>query len=117
MRFEHNTYTLDAPHPSYDTPSDGDGSRRAPLLDIRGLCVEYLTPKGPVRAAEDVCLSIAAGQIVGLAGESGCGKSTVAHAIMRLLRPPAVITGGRVLVDGDDVLDMDENELARLRWR
>jgi peptide/nickel transport system ATP-binding protein len=117
MRFEHNTYTPDAPRPSYDTPSDGDGSRRAPLLDIRGLCVEYLTPKGPVRAAEDVCLSIAAGQIVGLAGESGCGKSTVAHAIMRLLRPPAVITGGQVLVDGDDVLDMDEDELARLRWR
>jgi peptide/nickel transport system ATP-binding protein len=87
------------------------------LLDIRGLCVEYLTPKGPVRAAEDVWLSIAPGQIVGLAGESGCGKSTVAHAIMRLLRPPALITGGQVLVDGDDVLDMDEDELARLRWR
>jgi peptide/nickel transport system ATP-binding protein len=79
--------------------------------------VEYLTAKGPVRAAEDVWLSIAPGQIVGLAGESGCGKSTVAHAIMRLLRPPAVITGGQVLIDGDDVLDMDDEELARLRWR
>jgi peptide/nickel transport system ATP-binding protein len=117
MHFERNTYTLDAPRPSYEAPSNGDGLRRAPLLDVRGLCVEYLTSKGPVRAAEDVWLSIAAGQIVGLAGESGCGKSTVAHAIMRLLRPPALITAGQVLVDGDDVLDMDEEELARLRWR
>src|SRR5689334_15072954 len=89
MSFEHNTSTLDALRPSYDTPSRA-GSM-APLLDIRALCVEYLTPKGPVRAAEDVSLSIAPGQIVGLAGESGCGKSTIAHAIMRLLRPPAVI--------------------------
>jgi peptide/nickel transport system ATP-binding protein len=86
------------------------------LLDIRGLCVEYLTPKGAVRAAEDIWLSIAPGEIVGLAGESGCGKSTVAQAIMRLLRPPAMITSGQVLVDGDDVLDMDEAELARFRW-
>jgi peptide/nickel transport system ATP-binding protein len=87
------------------------------LLDIRGLCVEYLTPNGAVRAAEDVWLRIAPGEIVGLAGESGCGKSTVAQAIMRLLRPPAVITDGQVLVDGDDVLDMDAQELTRFRWR
>jgi peptide/nickel transport system ATP-binding protein len=79
--------------------------------------VEYLTPKGAVRAAENIWLSIAPGEIVGLAGESGCGKSTVAQAIMRLLRPPAVITAGQVLVDGEDVLDMDEDELTRLRWR
>ncbi|HET9222899.1 MAG TPA: ABC transporter ATP-binding protein, partial [Roseiflexaceae bacterium] len=115
MRSEHDISMLDARRPSCDTLSRGAST--APLLDIRGLCVEYLSPKGPVCAAEDVWLSIAAGQIVGLAGESGCGKSTVAHAIMRLLRPPAVITGGQVLVDGDDVLDMDEQELARLRWR
>jgi peptide/nickel transport system ATP-binding protein len=70
-----------------------------------------------VRAAEDVWLDIAPGEIVGLAGESGCGKSTVAQAIMRLLRPPAVITAGQVLVDGEDVLDMDAQELTRFRWR
>jgi peptide/nickel transport system ATP-binding protein len=117
MRSERNTYLPDTPRPFCAAPGNGDVQRRAPLLDIRGLCVEYLTPKGAVRAAEDVWLSIAPGEIVGLAGESGCGKSTVAHAIMRLLRPPAVITGGQVLVDGDDVLDMDEGELARFRWR
>ncbi len=113
---------LDARRQSFAAPtsevlSTPLGATTMPLLDIRGLCVEYLTAKGPVRAAEDVWLSIAPGEIVGLAGESGCGKSTIAHSIMRLLRPPAVITDGHVLVDGDDVLDMDEEELARFRWR
>src|SRR5262245_23854891 len=127
MCSEHNTSMLGAPRRSSAVSSQQSAVSSVThdwrlttadcLLDIRGLCVEYLTPQGPVRAAEDVWLSIARGQIVGLAGESGCGKSTVAHAIMRLLRPPAVITGGQVLVDGDDVLDMDEEELARLRWR
>src|SRR5436190_19621445 len=125
MRFEHNTYTPDAPRPSSAARSRpravGSDMQSAAagggLLDIRGLCVEYLTPKGAVRAAEDIWLSIAPGEIVGLAGESGCGKSTLAQAIMRLLRPPAVLTAGQVLVDGDDVLAMDENELTRLRWR
>ena len=96
--------------------ADGRLPAAGNLLDIRGLCVEYMTPKGAVRAAENICLSIAPGEVVGLAGESGCGKSTVAQAIMRLLRPPAVITAGQVLVDGEDVLDMDEQELARFRW-
>jgi peptide/nickel transport system ATP-binding protein len=90
---------------------------KRPLLDIRNLCVEYLTPQGPVRAVDDVSFAIAPGEVFGLAGESGCGKSTVAHAILRILRPPAVITSGQVLFDGDDVLDMTEDELEQFRWQ
>src|SRR5262245_22210268 len=138
MRFEHNISRLDGQRPSSGASSQhleasskpvvGSGGlqfesqpprlppTRDCLLDIRGLCVEYMTSKGPVRAADDVWLRIAPGEIVGLAGESGCGKSTVAQAIMRLLRPPAVITAGQVLVDCEDVLDMDERELACFRW-
>src|SRR5438046_1766875 len=80
------------------------GARYAsPLLEVRNLHVRYLSPRGPVRAVDGVSFSIAPGEVFGLAGESGSGKSTIAHAIMRVLRPPAVITAGEVLIKGDDV--------------
>ncbi len=88
-----------------------------PLLDIQGLQVDYQTANGAVRAANGVSFAIRPGEVFGLAGESGCGKSTVAHAIMRLLRPPAVITGGHVYFKGQDVLDMDMRQLQAFRWR
>lgn len=75
-----------------------------------------MTANGPVRAVDGVSFSIAPGEVFGLAGESGCGKSTIAHAIMRVLRPPAMITGGHVLFNGDDVLDMSHEELEEFRW-
>ncbi len=88
-----------------------------PLLDIRGLKVEYLTPRGPVRAVDDVSFTLYPGEVVGLAGESGSGKSTIAHALLRILHPPALITGGQVLFTGRDVLEMSEAELEQFRWR
>ena len=88
-----------------------------PVLSVRNLTVEYLTPKGSVRAVDGVSFDVAAGEVFGLAGESGCGKSTAALAVMRLLPPPAIITGGEVEFDGVDVLSMSEQELRRFRWR
>jgi len=66
---------------------------------------------------DNVSLAIKPGEVVGLAGESGSGKSTIAHSILRILRPPALITGGQVLFDGQDVFDMKMDELRRFRWR
>jgi peptide/nickel transport system ATP-binding protein len=85
-----------------------------PLLDIRNLYVEYLTPSGPAQAVNNVSFSIKQGEVFGLAGESGCGKSTIAHSILRVLRPPAVITGGHIIYKGVDLLDLDEMEA--IRW-
>lgn len=88
-----------------------------PLLSIRNLTVEYVTPRGPVRAVDHVSFDIQAGEVFGLAGESGSGKSTAAMAAMRLLQPPALITGGEVLFEGQDILSMSEQELRLFRWK
>jgi peptide/nickel transport system ATP-binding protein len=88
-----------------------------PILDIRGLCVDYVTEEGPVRAIDRLDLSVAPGEVLGIAGESGSGKTTLAKALMRILPPPAVITGGEILFKGRDILAMDDEELRRMRWR
>ncbi|MGH2614517.1 MAG: ABC transporter ATP-binding protein [Thermomicrobiales bacterium] len=89
----------------------------SPLLEVQNLKVEYLTARGPVRAVDGVSFTLQPGEVFGLAGESGSGKSTVAHAITRILHPPAVITGGEVRFQGHDVLAMNDAELSRFRWR
>src|ERR1700751_4348279 len=71
-----------------------------PVLDIRDLSVVYRTPGGDVRAVDKVNLSLAPGEVVGLAGESGSGKSTLVYGATRLLRAPALITSGSVIYSG-----------------
>lgn len=88
-----------------------------PVLEVSDLCVEYRGENRSVRAVDRVGFSIGPGEIFGLAGESGCGKSTVANAIMRLLRDPAVIDGGSIRFKGRDVLAMGPEELRKFRWR
>ena len=87
-----------------------------PVLEVSELSIEYRGEHRTVRAVDNVSFRIGAGEIFGLAGESGCGKSTVAHSIMRLLRDPAVITSGSIRVGGRDVLAMDPAELRCFRW-
>ncbi len=83
------------------------------LLQVRGLQVEY----GRVRAVDGVDLDIAEGETLGLAGESGCGKSTVANAVMQILRPPAHLVGGSIRFQGEDLTGKTNEELRRFRWR
>src|SRR5579859_7378023 len=87
------------------------------LLEIQDLVVDYLTPTGRVRAVDHVSFSIEPGEIIGLAGESGCGKSTTAHAVLRILKPPAQITGGRILFKGQDLVPLSQDQLREFRWR
>ena len=88
-----------------------------PLLDIKKLSIDYLLDRGSFQAVKSVDLSIARGEIVGLAGESGCGKSTIAFAVARLSKPPAWIADGRILLDGVDLLRLPEREIQKVRWR
>jgi len=85
------------------------------LLSIRDLEVAYPTKGGPVPAVRGVDLDVEAGETMGLAGESGCGKSTIAHAILRLL-PDGTRVTGEVLLDGEDVLTMSFGRLRAVRW-
>ncbi len=87
------------------------------LLELRGLQVEYGWGKDAVRAVDGVNLTIGAGEIVGLAGESGCGKSTVANAAMQILREPGNVVGGSILFRGEDLAGRSEKELRKFRWR
>ncbi len=92
-----------------------------PLLEVRGLCVDYGSGPGTVHAVRDVDLMLRTGEVLGLAGESGSGKSTLAYAITRLLRAPGMITGGSVRfypAPGRtvDLLAAGEQELRVLRW-
>ncbi|WP_405392706.1 ABC transporter ATP-binding protein [Streptomyces sp. NBC_01102] len=91
-------------------------SSHQPVLDVQNLRVEYRGDGRSVVGADNVSFTIGAGEIFGLAGESGCGKSTVANAVMRLLKPPAQITGS-VTFKGRDILAMDAKELRAFRWR
>jgi peptide/nickel transport system ATP-binding protein len=74
-------------------------------------------PERRVCAVDHVDLTIHTGEIVGLAGESGCGKSTTGNAILQILRPPAQVTGGRILFRGDDLTGARAEQLRRYRWR
>jgi len=90
---------------------------KEPLLQVKDLQVEYRTKRGPVRAVDHVSFEIYPNEVFGLAGESGCGKSTIAHAVTRLLKPPAYITGGEIRFRNTNLLEMNEETLRDFRWR
>jgi peptide/nickel transport system ATP-binding protein len=87
------------------------------LIELERLVVDYVLPDGRVRAVDGIDLRIEPGEIVGLAGESGCGKSTTAQAVMQILRPPAQVTSGRILFRGQDLTGLRKEELRKFRWR
>ena len=90
-------------------------NRRTPMLEIRDLHVHYETEKGAVKAVSGVNLTIYQGERLALVGESGCGKTTLALAVMRLAKPPARIVSGEILLNGRDLLKLNEEEMRLTR--
>ena len=87
------------------------------LLELEGLVVDYGFGDTLARAVDGVDLTIHEGEILGLAGESGCGKTTIANAVMQILRPPGHIAAGTMSFRGENLIGKSEEELRQFRWR
>lgn len=87
-----------------------------PLLRVRDLCVDYITDDGHFRAVKSVSFDIGRGEVFGLAGESGCGKSTIAFSVNNLHKPPAYISGGEIWLEERNLRTLSNKELAAVRW-
>ena len=91
-------------------------SEKDVLLSIENLVVEYSSDSETVHAVNDVSLQINKGQTLGLVGETGAGKTTIAKAIMRILPdPPARVTGGKIIMDDEDLLELKEDRMQKIR--
>lgn len=91
-------------------------SDRAPLLEVDGLSMHYRTGAGWVSAVDGVSFALHRGEALGLVGESGCGKTSVAMSLLRLLPENAEFRGGSVRLNGTDLLDLTEDEMRTRRW-
>jgi peptide/nickel transport system ATP-binding protein len=89
----------------------------APLLAVENLRVEFPTRRGALTAIDDVSFAIGRGEVLGVVGESGAGKSLTGAAIIGLLEPPGRIAGGRVLLDGRRIDDLPADEMRRIRGK
>src|SRR3982750_740879 len=85
------------------------------LVEVRNLQTHFPTRAGLVRAVDGVSFHIDRGELLGLVGESGCGKSITALSIMRLIAPPGKIVAGEILLDGHDILKLPEPRMRELR--
>ncbi len=94
-------------------PSGAD----APLLDVRGLKTYFYTDDGVLTAVDGVDFMVARGEVFGLVGESGCGKSVTSLSILRLVDPPGRIIEGQVLLEGEDLRTKSDSEMNKIRGR
>ncbi len=99
---------------SYERSSDEVSGR--PVLEVNGLVMHYRTKSGDVSAVEDVTFSLQHGEALGLVGESGCGKTSIAMTLIRLLAENAIIKDGEVLLEGVDLTKLTDHEMRKHRW-
>jgi peptide/nickel transport system ATP-binding protein len=87
------------------------------VLDVKNLTMHYMTRKGPVYAVDDVSFHVGRGESIGLVGESGCGKTSIAISLLKLLPDNAKIMGGEILLNETDLVPMSYDEVRKYRWR
>ena len=92
-------------------------STAGPVLQVKDLTMHYQTRLGTVKAVDGISFELARGEVLGLVGESGCGKTSIAVTLMKLLPDNALIVKGQVLLDGQDLMTMDDTTLRKYRWR
>jgi oligopeptide/dipeptide ABC transporter ATP-binding protein len=90
-------------------------SNNKPLLEVKGLKTYFYTEDGVVRAVDGVNFEVFPGEVLGIVGESGCGKSVTSLSIMRLISKPGRVDAGEILLDGENLLNMPEEEMIKVR--
>jgi len=94
------------------------GEQAVALLEVKNLTTYYRILRGDVKAVEGVTFNVEKGQALGLAGESGCGKTTIALSLLRILPSGGRIIGGEIILDGVNVVKLDESEMRKkIRWK
>ncbi len=100
---------------NFTTPSSYNTDRELPLLEVQGLRVHIPGPRGLVEAVDGVSFTVSKGELVGIVGESGCGKSMLALSIMRLVPEPGRVVDGRITLGGRDLLGLAERDMRSVR--
>ena len=93
-------------------PRSRDGG---PLLEVKGLRTSFKTREGVVKAVDGIDFTVGRGEIMGLVGESGCGKSVTSLSILRLVASPGTIDAGQILFDGTDLMSLSSDEMRQIR--
>ncbi len=92
-----------------------DAASAKSVLQVKGLEVTYYTDLGRAKALDDVSFTLGAGEKLGMVGESGSGKSTMALAMMRMIKPPGRIEGGSVIIEGTDLMALNDEQMRAAR--
>lgn len=90
-------------------------NKNKPLLEVKGLKTYFYTEDGVVRAVDGVNFEVYPGEVLGIVGESGCGKSVTSLSIMRLISKPGKIDDGEILLDGENLLNLTEEQMTKVR--
>ncbi len=130
LEFHHLTPGLEPLNSSVKEPTRASASGEAPILEATGVSVDYVTPAKPgapsgahstlrvaAHAVHQVSFTLQRGEMLGLVGESGCGKTTLMLALMRLLPATGQISSGQITFNGRELTTLDEAEMQQVRWK